>query len=219
MKRLIRNKYFTTTSIAVIIIGLLWLGYILINRKSDVTGLTPESISLQKNVKPQATSDDSAPMPVYGNWRNFTSKDGLPSDKAYCVRIDGEKVYVGTHDGLAVYEKGKWKTYTTADGLAHNGVVSIDVSVLTGDVWIGTLGGLSRWSGGKFETFNQFNSGMPNDLVYCVICDGKDVGWLPEVEQVIMILLQRNGRFLQKRMLPCMNHGPMEFQLVTAKFL
>ena len=22
-------------------------------------------------------------MPVYGNWRNFTTKDGLPSDKAY----------------------------------------------------------------------------------------------------------------------------------------
>jgi hypothetical protein len=34
---------------------------------------------------------------------------------------------------------------------------------------------LNRWSAGKFETFNQFNSGMPNDLVYCVCCDGKDV--------------------------------------------
>ncbi len=40
---------------------------------------------------------------------------------------------------------------------------------------IGTLGGLNRWSGGKFETFNQFNSGMPNDLVYNVFCFGYDV--------------------------------------------
>ena len=79
-------------------------------------------------------------MPVYGHWRNFTTKDGLPSDKAYCVRIDGDRVLAGTHDGLAVYENGKWKTYTTKDGLAHNGVVSIDVSELTGDVWIGTFG-------------------------------------------------------------------------------
>ncbi len=115
------------------------------------------------------------PMPVYGHWRNFTTKDGLPSDKAYCVRIDGERVLAGTHDGLAVYEKGKWTTYTTKDGLPHNGVVSIDVSQQTGDVWIGTLGGLCRWSAGKFEIFNQLNSGLPNDLVYCVICDGKDV--------------------------------------------
>ena len=114
-------------------------------------------------------------MPVYGNWKNFTEKDGLPSDKCYAVRIDGDRVLVGTHDGLAVYEKGKWRTYTTEDGLAHNGIVSIDVCDLTGDVWIGTLGGLNCWSAGKFETFNQFNSGMPNDLVYNVFCYGKDI--------------------------------------------
>ena len=119
--------------------------------------------------------DDANKMPLYGHWRNFTTKDGLPSDHAYCVRIDGKRVLVGTHDGMAVYENGKWKSYTTKDGLPHNGVVSIDISEQTGDVWIGTLGGLSRWSGGKFENFNQLNSGMPNDLVYCVICDGKDV--------------------------------------------
>jgi ligand-binding sensor domain-containing protein len=116
-------------------------------------------------------------MPVYGNWKNFTTKEGLPSDKIYSVKIDGDRVLAGTHHGLAVYENGKWKTYTTEDGLAHNGVVSVDVSPLTGDVWIGTLGGLNRWSAGKFETFNQFNSGMPNDLVYNVVCDGKDI-WM-----------------------------------------
>ena len=126
--------------------------------------------SVKTNVR-----DDANKMPVYGHWRNFTTKDGLPSDHVYCVRIDGERVLAGTHDGLAVYENGKWKTYTTTDGLPHNGILSIDVSQVTGDVWIGTLGGLSRWSGGKFENFTQLNSGMPNDLVYCVICDGKDV--------------------------------------------
>ena len=128
----------------------------------------------QPSVKSGA-EDEPGKMPVYGHWRNFTTKDGLPSDHAYCVRIDGNRVLAGTHDGLAVYENGKWKTYTTKEGLPHNGVISIDVSELTGDVWIGTLGGLSRWSGGKFENFTQLNSGMPNDLVYCVICDGKDV--------------------------------------------
>jgi hypothetical protein len=118
---------------------------------------------------------EAGDVPVYGNWRTFTVKDGLPSDKAYTVRIDGERVLVGTHDGLAVYQDGKWRTYTTDDGLPHNGIVSIDVSDLTGDVWIGTLSGLSCWSAGKFENFNQFNSGLPNDLVYNVFCYGNDV--------------------------------------------
>jgi hypothetical protein len=114
-------------------------------------------------------------MPVYGHWKNFTSKDGLPSDRVYTVKIDGDRVLAGTHHGLAVYENNTWKVYTTKDGLAHNGVVSIDVSPVTGDVWIGTLGGLCRWSAGEFEIFNQLNSGLPNDLVYNVVCDGKDV--------------------------------------------
>ena len=132
------------------------------------------TINGQPSVKTNVR-DDANKMPVYGHWRNFTTKDGLPSDHVYCVRVDGDRVLAGTHDGLAVYEKGKWKSYTTTDGLPHNGILSIDVSQVTGDVWIGTLGGLSRWSGGKFENFTQLNSGMPNDLVYCVICDGKDV--------------------------------------------
>lgn len=121
------------------------------------------------------TIKEAKGMPVYGNWKNFDSRNGLPGDRVYTVKIDGDRVLVGTHHGLAVYENDKWKVYTTKDGLPHNGVVSIDVSPLTGDVWIGTLGGLSRWSAGVFETFNQMNSGMPNDLVYNVICTGKDV--------------------------------------------
>ena len=119
--------------------------------------------------------DDVNTMPIYGNWQNFTSIDGLPVDKTYCVKIDGERVLVGTHEGLAVYEAGKWRTYTTEDGIAHNGVLAIDVSEQTGDVWIGTMGGLTRWSAGKFENFTQMNSGLPNDLIYSVLCDGKDV--------------------------------------------
>ncbi len=114
-------------------------------------------------------------FPIYGKWKNFTSADGLASDKTYCVRIDNDRVLVGTHDGLSVYENEKWITYTTEDGLAHNGVLAIDVSQQTGDVWIGTMGGLSRWSAGRFENFNQMNSGMPNDLIYAVACDEKDV--------------------------------------------
>ena len=114
-------------------------------------------------------------MPVYGNWKTFTKKDGLPAEKAYCVRMDGDRVLVGTSAGLAVYENEEWRTFTVEDGLAHSGVLSIDVSELTGDVWIGTFGGLNRWSGGRFETFTQFNSGLANDVIDSVICDGKDV--------------------------------------------
>ncbi len=182
-KSAMENLYkFTTTAILILGIGSLCLTYgqnqhTAINSQTAIIkakGNNSKVIS-EKNLSQDEIVKGANPMPVYGHWRNFTTKDGLPDNKAYTVRIDGDRVLVGTHEGLAVYENGKWRTYTTKDGLPHNGIVSIDVNKLTGDVWIGTLGGLSRWSSGKFENFTQFNSGMPNDLVYCVFCDGKDV--------------------------------------------
>ena len=114
-------------------------------------------------------------MPIYGNWKSYTTKDGLPSDKIYAVRVDEDRLWVGTSQGLALLEDGSWTVYKEEDGLAHRGVLAIDVSPITGDVWIATMSGLNRFSGGKFETFTQFNSGLANDVIYSVICDGKDV--------------------------------------------
>lgn len=122
--------------------------------------------------EPEKKSSD---MPVWGNWENFTTKNGLPANKVYCVRADGDRVWIGTSHGLVLYENDEFKTFGVEDGLAHPGVLAIDVSELTGDVWIGTLGGMNRYSGGQFETFTQFNSGLANDVIYSVICDGKDV--------------------------------------------
>ena len=172
-------KYSKLTAIAVVIFGVASL----VGQQSLVFSPTFVDQQLQtnntevpvKNLGEISLNGDKSALPLYGNWRNFTSKDGLPGDKTYCVRIDGERVLVGTHEGLAVYENGKWRTYTTKDGLAHNGILAIDVSEQTGDVWLGTMGGLTRWSTGKFENFTQMNSGMPNDLIYGVLCDGKDV--------------------------------------------
>jgi ligand-binding sensor domain-containing protein len=181
--KLIQRKYLYFGVIVAAISGVLSMGMAL-NDNNPAANLSGGEVKSNSSVSVgqplnglvnAPTKPDSKQVPVFGNWKNFTTKDGLPSDKAYAIRIQGDRVLVGTHDGLAVYEKGKWNTYTTKDGLPHNGIVSIDVSDLTGDVWIGTLGGLSRWSGGKFENYTQFNSGMPNDLVYTVICDGREV--------------------------------------------
>ena len=177
-KILIKYSKFTAIAVVILVVGSL-VGqhssvFNTISSDQHSQAINTEKVS-EKSTGDTNLKNDKSSMPIYGNWRNFTSKDGLPGDKTYCVRIDGERVLVGTHEGLAVYENGKWRTYTTEDGLAHNGVLAIDVSDVTGDVWLGTMGGLTRWSTGKFENFTQMNSGMPNDLIYAVICDGKDV--------------------------------------------
>ncbi len=155
------------------LLGTGWIVKPLLKTSSDKNN--PELISEIETLNNNKTINETKTMPVYGNWKNFTTKDGLPSDKIFCVRVDGDRVWAGTNNGLALYENGKWKTYTTEDGLAHKGVLSIDINPVTGDVWIGTLAGLNRLSAGKFDTFTQFNSGLANDVIYSLICDGNDV--------------------------------------------
>ena len=108
------------------------------------------------------------PVPLYTRWENFTTEDGLPDDKVFALAVDGPRVWAGTENGLGLYEDGRWKVFRPHDGLAHRAVMSIAVDPKTGDVWVGTLGGLSRFSAGRFDTFMQLNSGLANDVVYAV---------------------------------------------------
>jgi Two component regulator propeller len=101
-------------------------------------------------------------------WENFTTGNGLPNNRVYSVAVDGDRVWAGTDDGLALYEHGKWKVFTTADGLVHRAVLSLALDKQTHDLWIATMGGLSRYSAGRFDTFTQLNSGLANDVVYGV---------------------------------------------------
>jgi ligand-binding sensor domain-containing protein len=115
----------------------------------------------------EATPD----MPQF-RWENFTTENGLPNDHIFCVLVDGDRVWAGTEEGLALYEAGKWKVYRPADGLAHRVVLSLALDQRTGDVWVGTMGGLSRISAGRIDTFTQLNSGLANDIVYGVGVQG-----------------------------------------------
>jgi ligand-binding sensor domain-containing protein len=108
-------------------------------------------------------------------FENFTTANGLPDNHVFSVLVDGNRVWAGTENGLGVYENGKWKTYTTADGLAHRAVLSLALDRRTGDVWAGTMAGLSRISGGRIDTFTQLNSGLSNDVVYGVSVEGENV--------------------------------------------
>ncbi len=61
------------------------------------------------------------------------------------------------------------------DGLAHRAVLSLALDKNTGDVWAGTMGGLSRISQGRIDTFTQLNSGLSNDVVYGVSVESENV--------------------------------------------
>lgn len=112
------------------------------------------------------------PALFYDRFETIGRADGLPSDRVTCVAADGEFLAVGTEDGLAVRRGGAWKVWREKDGLAHRYVTSVSRDAATGDLWIGTLRGLSRLSGATLHSYHQTDSGLPNDVVYHALVDG-----------------------------------------------
>jgi len=106
---------------------------------------------------------------LYTKWESFTTANGMPDAKVFCVAVDGDRVWAGTENGLVLIEKSKIvKVFTTADGLANRVVTGIAVDPKTGDVWLSTFGGVSRLSGGTFQNFTNLSTGLANDIVYAV---------------------------------------------------
>ncbi len=132
----------------------------------------------QRPPEPEAvavTADQTArDLPVFSDWVTFTEADGLPSNKVFCILATETRIWAGTNKGLAYFENGVWRTLGVADGLPHAAVLSLDNSPQTGDVWIGTMGGLARWSAGRIDAFTQNDSGLPNDFVNDVECDPEE---------------------------------------------
>ncbi len=115
-------------------------------------------------------------MPLF-RWENFTTANGLPDNHVFCVLVDGKRIWAGTENGLGLYENGSWKVFrpdedSKAQSLAHQAVLSLALDRATGDLWAGTMGGLSRVSAGRIDTFTQLNSGLSNDIVYGVGVQG-----------------------------------------------
>ena len=115
-------------------------------------------------------------IPMF-RWANFTAANGLPDNHVFCVLADGDRVWAGTENGLGLFENNKWTIFrpnpdAKEHSLAHQAVLSLALDKNTGDVWAGTMGGLSRISAGRIDTYTQLNSGLSNDIVYGVGVQG-----------------------------------------------
>ncbi len=124
-------------------------------------------------------SDPDVPLPyVYTDWQHFTMDDGLPNNHIFAVKADDPLVWIGTEDGLACFDKrtGEFRVWREEDGLPWRVITAIDVDPRTGDVWLGLFGGgVARFSGGRFDHFNQLNSGLVNDVVYGIAVENDHI--------------------------------------------
>jgi len=102
-------------------------------------------------------------------WEHYTTGNGLPSNRVLCVAVDADRIWAGTDNGLVLIERGQVaKVYQPQDGLVARVVTALAIDQDTGDLWIATYGGLSRYSAGRFQNYTSLTSGLANDIVYDV---------------------------------------------------
>ncbi len=105
----------------------------------------------------------------YVKFETIGVEDGLPSERVTALLVEGADIVVGTEAGLAIREGTDWRVIDEDAGLSNNYVTSISRDEATGDLWVSTLAGLNRLSGGEITNFTQLNSGLMNDVIYHVV--------------------------------------------------
>ncbi len=77
-------------------------------------------------------------------WKNYTVADGLPGNHVFMLHIDPKgRLWVGTNNGLALMQGGKFIVKNQADGLFAKNVFSMATGA-DGSQWIGSYGGVAH---------------------------------------------------------------------------
>jgi ligand-binding sensor domain-containing protein len=87
------------------------------------------------------------------SFQNYTSKDGLPANGIRPLFQDSRGyLWIGTAEGVSVYDGAVFTNYRTGDGLSMNHITCITESRISpGVIWIGTQGGgLNVFANGHF---------------------------------------------------------------------
>jgi ligand-binding sensor domain-containing protein len=86
-------------------------------------------------------------------WYVITKEDGLADDYIQAIDSDSRgNVYVGTRNGLSVFDGETWRSYNADSGLSGNNVLT--VAIAKNDVvWIGTDNGVTSFRDGVYTIY------------------------------------------------------------------
>jgi transcriptional regulator with PAS, ATPase and Fis domain/ligand-binding sensor domain-containing protein len=110
----------------------------------------------------------------------WTTEEGLPQNSVTAVvqTRDGY-LWLGTFGGLVRFDGVRFTIFDTgsAPGLKSNRIIAL-FEDQAGSLWIGTEhGGLTRYAGGRFETFTT-KEGLPDNWVSAMSCDRAGQLWV-----------------------------------------
>ena len=114
---------------------------------------------------------------IIGNLQGAVTSHGLPHRKVFAIAVQSDsRIWIGTENGLALYDGNKFIHFFKEDGLPHNDVTSIAISRDNKQVWFGTFGGIAKLVERRgrigFRAYTAQNSGLVNNVIYGIACQG-----------------------------------------------
>jgi ligand-binding sensor domain-containing protein len=126
-----------------------------------------------------------------GTWGVLNAFDGLPGLAVNTIRAEGDSLWIGTTQGLALYD-GTEISGRLPDGAAPSPFASNDITgiVLTGDsVWVSTSGGSAYYAlrSAQLSTWTRVSAGMPpSGLIDGLATDGANL-WALGYDQLWLL--------------------------------
>jgi len=99
-------------------------------------------------------------------WQCAGRNEGLSAERIFSLVVSDRGLWVGTEKGLFVQKEGSPFVKFPLGSLEPAVVLSLEYDRMTGDLWVGTFDGLARVNESRVLTYDQFNSGLANNVVY-----------------------------------------------------
>ncbi len=135
------------------------------------------------------------------NVKRYTTREGMPSDDAFCVAPDSAgSTWVCTARGLVrIGRDGKLRIYSTADGLPSNQIHDTCLAA-DGTRWVAGLDfGLGSWDGAHFQRAKALR---PGEGVSALQCSKTGSVWAGTADGAIEINRPRSRRLTARDGLP-----------------
>lgn len=156
-----------------------WIDYQIANSGIQ-SGLLTSISSDYQNVKWIGTSNLGLIRFDEIEFKNFNiNNSDLPSNQINCAKVSNDnKVWVGTNNGLGVFDGNSWQIYNTSNSsLPNNGINDIQFD-LTGNAWIGTNNGFAKFDGVNWQQFNYTSQLFTYLWVTSLQFDGSNNLWI-----------------------------------------
>jgi ligand-binding sensor domain-containing protein len=104
--------------------------------------------------------------PATGKGKGYRIADGLSSDAVVSVSPFGGKIYVGTANGLSVFDGGSWKTIDKVENVTMRNV-RLAASPDGSELWASAVilaGGVVRFDGKEWKFMGGEGRGLFNDV-------------------------------------------------------